>query len=216
MPKRGRGATVLILSGEAMGAALLGLLLERGPYEPAFAHPGETPEAAVKRVRPLFVILLDVAVDAARSDLFYLRAARRGVSVILYGNPADSTVVDELAARRGLRGFTLPITGPALTALLDEEQARERRDHKRPPRRASVDQAGDAILFTDRRGRRWFVYDRRVGERRADDRGPVYRAFVNEAGEEWRYGFAPDESADASVVMLERQLASAERYSAVE
>ena len=216
MPKRGRGATVLILSGEPMSAALLGLLLEAGSYEPVFAHPGETPEAAVKRVRPLFVILLDVAVDVARSDLFYMRAARKGVSVILYGQTADSAVVDELSAKRGLRGFTLPITASELTALLDEEQDRERRDEKRPPRRSSATPAGDAILFTDRIGRRWYVYDRRIAERRADDRGAVYRAFVNEAGEEWRYGFAPDESADASVGMLERQLASAERYSAVE
>ena len=179
MPTR-RPARVLILSNEPMSAALIGLLLEASTYEPAFAHPGETAEAALRRVRPVFVILLDVELDVARSDLFYTRAERSGVRVILYGRATDSDMVGALAATRGLRSFTLPISGGGLAMLLEESAPEERRDASRGPRRASVTPGGEALLFTDRRGQRWYVYDRRASERRAENRpDTTYRAFVN-------------------------------------
>ena len=68
-------------------------------------------------------------------------------------------------------------------------------------------------MFGDRFGREWRVYDRRSGERRASrtfgQSSGFYRAFINAAGEEWRYELRAEEIIDETAVALERQLASA-------
>jgi hypothetical protein len=223
MPPRLGPARVLILAEDPMSAALLGLLLESGTYEPAFALPGAPPEIALKRVRPLHVILLDGALDVARSDLFHTRAARRGVRIVLWATRDRAAEVGRIARARGLRTFTLPIGRDALAALLDASILPDRRNRTADRRTPTVVLAGEGLLFTDRRGRRWYVYDRRAGERRTDAHGAPaadaaaaesFRAFVNEAGEEWRYGFATGEAVEATPAALERQLAGAVRVRA--
>lgn len=196
-----------------MSGALLGLLLELSGYEPAFAHPGEGPEAAFKRVRPVVVILLDGELAIADSDLFHARARRSGARVILFGRASDSASLEAVARERNLPSFTLPIDRGALALLLDGTAPRGSGESPRDRRRRWVTPAGEALLFTDRNGERWYVYDRRSGERRAGERTEMYRLFINEAGEEWRYGLDPDEAPETSVAMLERQLANAMKVS---
>jgi hypothetical protein len=71
------------------------------------------------------------------------------------------------------------------------------------------------LIYGDREGRRWHVYDRRAGERRASPGSKglsgFYRAFVNEDGEEWHYDLRSDEIIDDTAFALERQLARAVR-----
>jgi hypothetical protein len=72
-----------------------------------------------------------------------------------------------------------------------------------------------SLIFGDRDGRRWQVYDRRSGERRSSGtRGQPSgfdRIFINEAGEEWSYALRADELIDETAFTLERQLALAVR-----
>lgn len=71
------------------------------------------------------------------------------------------------------------------------------------------------LMFGDRYGREWRVYDRRSGERRASrifgQASGYYRAFVNARGEEWRYELRAEEIIDETAFALERQLAQAVR-----
>jgi hypothetical protein len=74
------------------------------------------------------------------------------------------------------------------------------------------------LIYHDRIGRRWQVYDRRSGERRQPNASPTpvdpstdHRAFVNDAGEEWRCVMADDDFLDQSPATLEKQLARATR-----
>ena len=75
-----------------------------------------------------------------------------------------------------------------------------------------------ALIFGDRHGRRWTVYDRRAGERRGSrllgQSSGFDRIFVNEAGEEWCYELRAEELIDETAFTLERQLAHAVRKDA--
>lgn len=76
--------------------------------------------------------------------------------------------------------------------------------------------APDGVLvFGDRHGREWRVYDRRSGERRSSrvfgQSSGFYRAFISQSGEEWRYELRAEEIIDETAHALERQLASATR-----
>ena len=76
--------------------------------------------------------------------------------------------------------------------------------------------ADGTLVFGDRDGTCWRVYDRRSGERRASrtfgQLSGYYRAFVNDAGEERRYELRAEELIDETAYALERQLASAVRF----
>ena len=183
---------VLILAQEPLAAALLGLLIELDRYEPAFANPKESPEEAVRRVRPVLVILVDGSLDAAASDVFHART--KGTPMILFGTPATAERVRGLALERALAWFTVPVERAAVTRLIQEAVAsgtvRSGRDRRRPSARQASD---GTLIYRDRDGRTWQVYDRRVGERR---KAEAYRAFVNDAGEEWRYELSESEAAE--------------------
>lgn len=187
------------------------MLLELEKYEPAFAAPDESPEEAVRRVRPFLVLLLDGAFEEASSDVFHARL--KGTPVVLFATPHTAAAVRVVANDRGLLWFTMPVTRETLVRVIREASAstitRSGRDRRHPSAHRALD---GTLIFRDREGGEWQVYDRRAGERRArlaGDNG--YRAFVNHAGEEWWYELAPDESAEDSVDALERQLAAAVR-----
>ncbi len=202
---------VLILAREPLAAALLGILLEVDAYEPAFARPDESPEEAVQRVRPVLVILLDGSLDAARSDVFHARA--KGTPVILFGTPPSAAVARAVALERRLPWFTMPVDRASLTRVIQEtvesSAVRSGGDRRRPTARRRPD---GTLVYHDREGRKWHVYDRRKGERRGHSSSDGYRAFVNEAGEEWRFDLTGDEADQRSAPALERQLAAAVRY----
>ena len=180
------------------------MLLELDTYEPAFAQPGESPEEAVQRVRPVLIVLLDGSLEAADSDVFYARA--RGAAVVLFGTRTTMPRVKEVSAKRGLPWFSMPTDRATLVRVMrdafSEASTRSGRDRRRPTAHTMDD---GTIIYRDRDGREWQVYDRRAGERRA------HRAFVNDAGEEWHYPLETHEAGDTSADTLERQLASAVR-----
>jgi hypothetical protein len=192
-------------------AALVGLLLELDKYEPAFALPDELPEEAVRRVRPFLVLLLDGAFDEASSDVFHARL--KGIPVVLFATPRNEGAVRTLANERNLPWFTMPVDRQTLVRAVREAAAslvtRSGHDRRHPTAHRAPD---GTLIFRDREGREWQVYDRRAGERRSRSAGDNgYRAFVNPAGEEWWYELAPHEAIENSVDALERQLAAAMR-----
>ena len=76
--------------------------------------------------------------------------------------------------------------------------------------------ADGTLVFGDGYGETWRVYDRRTGERRngvGRSHSGYYRAFVNDAGDEWRCPLADNEIIDETTSALERQLARAVRHS---
>ena len=187
------------------------MLLELEKYEPAFALPDESPEEAVRRVRPFLVLLLDGAFDEAASDVFHARL--KGTPVVLFATPQTEAAVRAVANDRRLPWFTMPVNRETLVRAIREASAatitRSGRDRRHPSAHRAPD---GTLIFRDREGGEWQVYDRRAGERRAQSAGGNgYRAFVNHAGEEWWYELAPDESAENSADALERQLAAAVR-----
>lgn len=187
------------------------MLLELEKYEPAFALRDEPPEKAVRRVRPFLVLLLDGDFEEASSDVFYARL--KATPVVLFATPRNEATVRAMANDRRLPWFTMPVNRETLSRVIREASAgtitRSGRDRRHPSTHRAPD---GTLIFRDREGGEWQVYDRRAGERRArSSDGNGYRAFVNHAGEEWWYELAPNESAEYSVDALERQLAAAVR-----
>jgi len=206
---------ILVLAREPLAAALLGMLLELDAYEPAFALPDESPEEAIRRVRPVLVILLDGSLDAAASDVFHARA--KGTPVILFSTASTEAKVRALADARRIRWFTMPVDRESLTRVIRDAVTVSRPRSGRDRRRPSVRKASDGtLIYRDREGGVWKVYDRRTRQRRASADGENgYRSFVNDAGEEWRYALTDDEAGEVSPAALERQLARAVRHEAV-
>jgi hypothetical protein len=201
-----------------MAAALLGMLLELEGYEPAFANEGESPDAALARVRPLLVVLVDQALDVARSDLFLARAARRQVGVVLFGTQGSDGGPPAWARERRVPWFLMPVDGPGLRRAIEDSTSsyrlwRSDTDRRRPRTETAAD---GTLIYHDRSGRRWYVYDRRSGERRQgrlnatpDPDAAGHRTFVNDAGEQWRADMTAADFLDESPAGLERQLARA-------
>ena len=195
-----------------MTAALVAMLLELEGYEPAFARDGENAEAALARVRPLLVVLLDLALDVATSDLFLARAARRQVGVVLFGareTPDSATV---WAQARRVPWFRMPVDGQELRRAIDASTASFRlwRTDTDRRRHSTEKDAAGTLVYHDRDGRRWHVYDRRAGDRRHQTANAGdHRAFVNDEGEEWRVAMAPADFLDYSPAGLEQQLSRA-------
>jgi CheY-like chemotaxis protein len=214
-----RTRTVLVLSDQPMTAALLGMLLELEGYEPAFARDGENAEAALARVQPLLVVLVDYALDVAKSDLFLARVARRQVGIVMFGAQTAGATAPAWAQSRRVPWFRMPVDGSELRRAIEESTASFRlwrTDVDRRRTRAETDSDG-TLVYHDQNGRRWRVYDRRGSDRRQNavtPGNPVeggHRTFVNEAGETWRVDLAATDFADQSPTALERQLGRATR-----
>ena len=224
-----RSSTVLLISDDPIAAALLGLLTELAGYVPAFAAPGERPEDALARVRPLCVVLLDGALDSASSDLFFARAAKRQVGLALFGAPGQREQLAARAGRRSIPWLEMPVDLPRFREVLETARGSEwwrgGGERRRTVPLPQLSRGSDGtLIYTDRAGRRWYVYDRRGADRRETDRSAPLadpatrpasdaasqRLFVNEHGEAWHYPLAETErSAPPSPTDLERQLAQA-------
>ena len=175
--------TVLVLSDDPMSAALLGLLLELASYRPVFTAEGERPEDAIARIRPLFVVLVDGALDAARSDLFFARAAQQQVGIAIFTAPGRAR--EQHARDRGIVVFELPLESTSLDQVI-RMAAASQWWHRGADRRIlpHAEYAHDGgLVFQDRTGQRWSVYDRRGSDRRRDVADPTTREFVSEIGE---------------------------------
>ncbi len=119
MVRREQQTQVLILARESVIAALIGMLLELENYQPVFAAPGERPEDAIRRLRPTLVVMLDGALDEAKSDLFYARAAAAGARLVLFSEPVAVDEIRAVARERRVAFLAMPADRAMLSQVLD-------------------------------------------------------------------------------------------------
>ena len=199
------GQNVLIIANDPMLAALVGGLVEASRLQAVFPRPGENPETALARWRPLAVVMMEGSSEGAGSELFVARARRRGARVLLFGDASSITPLREWAKQLDIVTVQLP---DELEGLLLELQGA----HHAPPlvarrgdRRASIQRNADgSFTFEDSAGTRWQVYDRRSGDRR---RSEVMREFVSPAGDRRTCTVRPGELRTRSPQTLAEQLA---------
>src|SRR4051812_6278937 len=115
MPSNSR---VLVVSAQTVVAALVGMLVELTGRQPVFAATDEQPGDAVRRLRPVAVILLDAEIDAARSDLFFALTSRHQIPVVVFGSELRAREIGEIAALRRIPWITLPPDRDQLAAVL--------------------------------------------------------------------------------------------------
>ena len=104
---------ILILSDDAVAAALLGALIETLGYAVKFARPPEDPEQSIRRVRPK-VCLLDCDDPSKCSDELLGRAAMRGISVVIFGT---STALERVRALASEHDIDMLLVPPDLEAV---------------------------------------------------------------------------------------------------
>ena len=112
-----REQLVLILSHDAVAAALLGGLVETLGYEVQFARPPESPEDSIRRLKPR-VCLIDCGDVLSCNSEFVGRAIMRGVSVVIYGTSATLDRVRELARAHNIDTLLMPPPLDAVQAVL--------------------------------------------------------------------------------------------------
>jgi hypothetical protein len=193
------------------------MLVELAQLEPVFAEPSERPEDALDRLVPLLVIIADGDIDTVTSDVFIARAQHRSIGVLVFGSVKRSRQSSEWARQRSLPYLQLPADAEQFGRILDQAIRQDRRSRLAGDRRnpARVERGTDGtLIFHAESGERWYVYDRRSGERRRSEQWPAeeaYRAFVNQAGLELRVLLEPEEFENNTVEALERQLARGRR-----
>jgi DNA-binding NtrC family response regulator len=109
---------ILILSADAVAAALLGALVETLGYPVCFASPRESAEQSIRRTRP-HVVLVDAA-DSSLSNREVLgRATMRGVSVVMFGTAAALRRVRRLANGHRIETLAMPAEATELREILE-------------------------------------------------------------------------------------------------
>jgi DNA-binding NtrC family response regulator len=108
---------ILILSDDAVAAALLGALIETLGYAVKSARPPENAEQSIRRVRPK-VCLLDCDDPATCSDELLGRAAMRGISVVVFGTSSALERVRALASEHSIDTLLVPPEPDVLDATL--------------------------------------------------------------------------------------------------
>lgn len=98
---------ILILSDDAVAAALLGALIETLGFSVRFARSPESDEQSIRRVRPK-VCLLDCDDPSRCSDQLLGRAAMRGISVVIFGTSVALERVRELASEHSIETLLVP------------------------------------------------------------------------------------------------------------
>lgn len=108
---------VLILSSDAVAAALLGALVETLGYLVRFYHPPESPDEALKRERPS-VAMVDCEDPTVMNDELLGRARMRDISVIMFGSADALRRVRQLALEHQLDTLLMPTSLDALDDTL--------------------------------------------------------------------------------------------------
>ena len=108
---------ILILSADAVAAALLGALIETLGYSVRFARPPESAEQSIRRVRPS-VCLLDCEDPSHCTDELLGRAAMRRISVVVFGTSDALERVRTLAALHHLDTLLVPSDADVVDATL--------------------------------------------------------------------------------------------------
>jgi DNA-binding NtrC family response regulator len=117
-----REQLVLILSNDAVAAALLGGLVETLGYDVHFARPPESPEDSLRRVKAR-ICLVDCADPVSCRTDFLGRATMRGVSVVIYGTAEALNRVREVARAYDIETLLMPPELNALEAVLQRAAA---------------------------------------------------------------------------------------------
>jgi CheY-like chemotaxis protein len=108
---------ILILSDDAVAAALLGALIETLGYDVRFPRPPEGVDQTMRRVRPK-VCLLDCDDPAACTDELLGRTMMRGISVVIFGTPTALERVRALAMEHAIDTLLVPPDPDVLDATL--------------------------------------------------------------------------------------------------
>lgn len=193
---------VLIVAPDPVLAALVGSVVELSRLQAAFPRADERPDQALARVKPIVAILVDAVADEAESDIFLARARKKGVHLMLFGNTASVDSRRPWAQARQVRVYALPED----VAALREELARIASQAGKSTRgfeRRGRPQISGPLVFDDKSGTRWSVYDRRSADRRQHQ---VDREFVSESGEVRHCHIDEAEAAITSPDVLLRQL----------
>jgi DNA-binding NtrC family response regulator len=108
---------VLILSSDAVAAALLGALVETLGYLIRFYHPAEDPDAALKRERPT-VAMVDCDDPTVMKEDVFGHARMRGISVVMFGSADALRRVRQLALEHALDTLIMPASLESLDETL--------------------------------------------------------------------------------------------------
>lgn len=98
---------ILILSDDAVAAALLGALIETLGYSVQFARSPESADDSIRRVKPK-VCLLDCDDPSRCTHEVLGRAAMRRISVVIFGTSAALERVRALASAHEIDTLLLP------------------------------------------------------------------------------------------------------------
>ena len=112
-----RDHLLLILSHDAVAAALLGALVEILGYQVRFARPPESVDDSIRRVKPGICLVDCTDPDSCRAE-FFGRATMRGICVIIFGTPAALDAVREVARADNIEMLFMPPDMGMLEAAL--------------------------------------------------------------------------------------------------
>jgi chemotaxis response regulator CheB len=110
---------VLVLSSDALAAALLGAAVEFAGHVPHFARQGEPARTALLRVRPKLV-LIDCDHEESCTDEFVGPALMTGGKVLLFRSRRTEQDRTAFADRLSLRVVDMPLDHTTLTTILKE------------------------------------------------------------------------------------------------
>jgi hypothetical protein len=110
---------VLILSSDALAAALLGAAVELAGHQPHFQESHERARDALRRVRPRLVVV-DCNHDHACADAFVGPALMTGAQVLLFDSSRQGDRGVTVARRLGLDVVHLPEDQEVLVRRLRE------------------------------------------------------------------------------------------------
>jgi DNA-binding NtrC family response regulator len=106
-PASTESSVVLILSPDAVAAALLGGLVETLGYTVQFARPPEAVLDSLRRIRPR-ICLVDCTDPTQCTPELIGRATMRGISVIIFGTREAIEKVRALASSQRLDWLLMP------------------------------------------------------------------------------------------------------------
>jgi hypothetical protein len=111
------GHVILILSADAVGAALVGALVETLGYRVRFLRPPERPDEAIRRERPSLA-MLDVDDASVMTDETIGHSTMRGVPLLLYGSSIGLQRVRQLSLEHELVTLPMPATPSSVAEAL--------------------------------------------------------------------------------------------------
>lgn len=109
---------ILILSTDAVAAALLGALIETLGYSVGFARPPENAEESLRRTRPK-ICLVDCTDSSMCNDEFLGRAAMRSIAVVTFGSTEALSRVQALALQHHFDTILVPPDTASLAETLE-------------------------------------------------------------------------------------------------